>query len=277
MAIRNMKPTTNGQRGMSRLVSNEITTNKPEKSLLEVKNKNAGRNNQGRITVRHQGGGEKRKYRKIDFKRNKFDIVGTVATIEYDPNRSANIALINYVDGEKRYIIAPKGLKVGMKVVAGEKADIKLGNALPLMNIPEGTLVHNIELKPGKGAELARSAGASAQILGKEGKYVLVRLASGEVRKVLGTCMATVGEVGNEDYSLVKIGKAGRKRHMGIRPTVRGSVMNPNDHPHGGGEGRAPIGRKGPVTPWGKPALGYKTRKGKKASNELIVRRRKSK
>ena len=274
MAIKNMKPTTPGQRGMSKLHNDEITTNKPEKSLLASKSKNAGRNNQGRITVRHQGGGEKRKYRLIDFKRNKFDIVGTVATIEYDPNRSANIALINYVDGEKRYIIAPKGLKVGMKIVSGEKVDIKVGNALPLMNIPEGTLVHNIELQPGKGAELARSAGASAQILGKEGKYVLVRLASGEVRKVLGTCMATIGEVGNEDYSLVKIGKAGRKRHMGVRPTVRGSVMNPNDHPHGGGEGRAPIGRSGPMTPWGKPALGYKTRK-KKASDKLIIRRRK--
>ena len=274
MAIKNMKPTTPGQRGMSKLRNDEITTNKPEKSLLASKSKNAGRNNQGRITVRHQGGGEKRKYRLIDFKRNKFDIVGTVATIEYDPNRSANIALINYVDGEKRYIIAPKGLKVGMKIVSGEKVDIKVGNALPLMNIPEGTLVHNIELQPGKGAELARSAGASAQILGKEGKYVLVRLASGEVRKVLGTCMATIGEVGNEDYSLVKIGKAGRKRHMGVRPAVRGSVMNPNDHPHGGGEGRAPIGRSGPMTPWGKPALGYKTRK-KKASDKLIIRRRK--
>ena len=276
MAIKNMKPTTPGQRGMSKLRNDEITTNKPEKSLLASKSKKAGRNNQGRITVRHQGGGEKRKYRIIDFKRNKFDIVGTVATIEYDPNRSANIALINYSDGEKRYIVAPKGLKVGMKVVSGEKVDIKVGNALPLMNIPEGTLVHNIELKPGKGGELARSAGASAQILGKEGKYVLIRLASGEVRKVLGTCMATIGEVGNEDYSLVKIGKAGRKRHMGVRPTVRGSVMNPNDHPHGGGEGRAPIGRSGPMTPWGKPALGYKTRK-KKASDKLIVRRRKNK
>ena len=276
MAIKNMKPTTPGQRGMSKLRNDEITTNKPEKSLLASKSKKAGRNNQGRITVRHQGGGEKRKYRLIDFKRNKFDIVGTVATIEYDPNRSANIALINYSDGEKRYIIAPKGLKVGMKVVSGEKVDIKVGNALPLMNIPEGTLVHNIELQPGKGGELARSAGASAQILGKEGKYVLVRLASGEVRKVLGTCMATIGEVGNEDYSLVKIGKAGRKRHMGVRPTVRGSVMNPNDHPHGGGEGRAPIGRSGPMTPWGKPALGYKTRK-KKASDKLIVRRKNDK
>ena len=276
MAIKNMKPTTPGQRGMSKLRNDEITTNKPEKSLLASKSKKAGRNNQGRITVRHQGGGEKRKYRLIDFKRNKFDIVGTVATIEYDPNRSANIALINYSDGEKGYIVAPKGLKGGMKVVSGEKVDIKVGNALPLMNIPEGTLVHNIELKPGKGGELARSAGASAQILGKEGKYVLIRLASGEVRKVLGTCMATIGEVGNEDYSLVKIGKAGRKRHMGVRPTVRGSVMNPNDHPHGGGEGRAPIGRSGPMTPWGKPALGYKTRK-KKASDKLIVRRRKNK
>src|SRR5574344_1535163 len=277
MAIKNYKPNTNAQRGMSTLINDEITTNKPEKSLLAPLYNKAGRNNQGKITVRHQGGGEKRKYRIIDFKRNKFDIEGTVTTIEYDPNRSANIALINYVDGEKRYIIAPKGLKVGMKIISGEKADIKVGNALPLMNIPEGTLVHNIELKPGKGGELARSAGASAQILGKEGKYVLIRLASGEVRKVLGTCMATIGEVGNEDYSLVKIGKEGRKRHMGVRPTVRGSVMNPNDHPHGGGEGRAPIGRSGPMTPWGKPALGYKTRKNKKQSTKYIVTRRKSK
>ncbi len=276
MAIRNYKPTTNARRGMSTLVNDEITTNKPEKSLLVSKSKKAGRNNQGRITVRHQGGGEKRKYRIIDFKRNKFDIVGTVATIEYDPNRSANIALINYIDGEKRYIIAPRGLKVGTKIVSGQNVDIRVGNALPLMNIPEGTVVHNIELQPGKGGELARSAGCSAQILGKEGKYVLVRLSSGEVRKILGTCFATIGEVGNEDYSLVKIGKAGRKRHMGVRPTVRGSVMNPNDHPHGGGEGRAPIGRSGPMTPWGKPALGYKTRK-KKASDKLIVRRRNKK
>ncbi len=276
MAIRNYKPTTNARRGMSTLVNDEITTNKPEKSLLVSKSNKAGRNNQGRITVRHQGGGEKRKYRIIDFKRNKFDIVGTVATIEYDPNRSANIALINYIDGEKRYIIAPRGLKVGTKIVSGQNVDIRVGNALPLMNIPEGTVVHNIELQPGKGGELARSAGCSAQILGKEGKYVLVRLSSGEVRKILGTCFATIGEVGNEDYSLVKIGKAGRKRHMGVRPTVRGSVMNPNDHPHGGGEGRAPIGRSGPMTPWGKPALGYKTRK-KKASDKLIVRRRNSK
>ena len=275
MAIRNYKPTTNARRGMSTLVNDEITTNKPEKSLLVSKSNKAGRNNQGKITVRHQGGGEKRKYRIIDFKRNKFDIMGTVATIEYDPNRSANIALINYIDGEKRYIIAPRGLKVGTKIVSGQNVDIRVGNALPLMNIPEGTIVHNIELQPGKGGELARSAGCSAQILGKEGKYVLVRLSSGEVRKILGTCFATIGEVGNEDYSLVKIGKAGRKRHMGVRPTVRGSVMNPNDHPHGGGEGRAPIGRSGPMTPWGKPALGYKTRKKNKASNKFIVKRRK--
>ena len=272
MAIRNYKPTTNGRRKMSTLINTEITTDKPEKSLVVTIKKNGGRNNQGRITVRHKGGGEKRKYRIIDFKRNKRDIPGVVATIEYDPNRSANIALINYKDGEKRYIIAPKDLKVGMEIVSGENADIKVGNALPIMNIPVGTVIHNIELKPGKGGELARSAGASAQILGREGNYVMVRLSSGEQRKILGTCYATIGEVGNEDYELVKLGKAGRSRHMGIKPTVRGSVMNPNDHPHGGGEGRAPIGRKGPVTPWGKPALGYKTRK-KKASDKLIVRR----
>ena len=276
MAIRNYKPTTNGRRGMSTLINDEITANKPEKSLLANLSHKAGRNNQGKITVRHQGGGAKRKYRIIDFKRNKFDIEGVVATIEYDPNRSANIALINYVDGEKRYIIAPKGLKVGMKIISSEKADIKVGNTLPLQNIPEGTTIHNIELQPGKGGELARSAGASAQILGREGKYVLIRLTSGEVRKVLGTCLATIGVVGNEDYSLVKLGKAGRTRHLGIRPTVRGSVMNPNDHPHGGGEGKAPVGRSGPMTPWGKPALGYKTRK-KKASDKLIVRRRNAK
>ena len=276
MAIRNYKPTTNGRRKMSTLINAEITTDKPEKSLVVTIKKNGGRNNQGRITVRHKGGGEKRKYRIIDFKRNKRDIPGVVATIEYDPNRSANIALINYKDGEKRYIIAPKDLKVGMEIVSGENADIKVGNALPIMNIPVGTVIHNIELKPGKGGELARSAGASAQILGREGNYVMVRLSSGEQRKILGTCYATIGEVGNEDYELVKLGKAGRSRHMGIKPTVRGSVMNPNDHPHGGGEGRAPIGRKGPVTPWGKPALGYKTRK-KKASDKLIVRRRNGK
>ena len=276
MAIRNFKPTTNGRRKMSTLINTEITTSTPEKSLLVTIKKNGGRNNQGKITCRHKGGGEKRKYRLIDFKRNKRDIVGTIATIEYDPNRSANIALVNYIDGEKRYILAPKTLTVGTKIVAGENVDIKVGNALPIMNIPVGTVIHNIELKPGKGGELARSAGSSAQILGREGNYVMVRLSSGEQRKVLGTCYATVGEVGNEDYELVKLGKAGRSRHMGIKPTVRGSVMNPNDHPHGGGEGRAPIGRKGPVTPWGKPALGYKTRK-KKASDKLIVRRRNGK
>ena len=276
MAIRSFKPTTNARRKMSTLVNEEITTSTPEKSLLVSLGKNGGRNNQGKITVRHHGGGVKRKYRIIDFKRNKRDIEGKVATIEYDPNRSANIALINYADGEKRYIIAPKDLKVGNVVVASENADIKVGNALPLKNIPVGTVVHNVELKPGKGAELCRSAGASAQILGREGNYVMLRLSSGEQRLVLGTCYATIGIVGNEDYELVKLGKAGRTRHMGIKPTVRGSVMNPNDHPHGGGEGRAPVGRSGPVTPWGKPALGYKTRK-KKTSDKLIVRRRNGK
>ena len=273
MAIRNYKPTTPGRRKMSALVNEEITTSTPEKSLTVTLKKNSGRNNQGKITVRHHGGAVKRKYRIIDFKRNKLNVPGSVATIEYDPNRTANIALINYADGEKRYIIAPKGLTVGMTVEAGENADIKVGNALPIMNIPVGTMIHNIELRPGKGGELARSAGASAQILGREGNYVMIRLSSGEQRKVLGTCMATVGEVGNEDSSLVKVGKAGRSRHMGIRPTVRGSVMNPNDHPHGGGEGRAPVGRKAPMTPWGKPALGLKTRK-KKQSDKFIVRRR---
>ena len=276
MAIRNYKPTTPGRRKMSALVNEEITTSAPEKSLVVTVKKNGGRNNQGKITVRHHGGGAKRKYRIIDFKRNKLNVPGTVASIEYDPNRTANIALINYADGEKRYIIAPKTLAVGMTVEAGENADIKVGNALPIMNIPVGTMVHNIELRPGKGGELARSAGSSAQILGREGNYVMIRLSSGEQRKVLGTCMATVGEVGNEDSSLVKVGKAGRSRHMGIRPTVRGSVMNPNDHPHGGGEGRAPVGRKAPMTPWGKPALGLKTRK-KKQSDKFIVRRRNSK
>jgi len=273
MAIRNYKSTTPGRRKMSTLINSEITTSTPEKSLLVSMSKNGGRNNSGKITVRHHGGGEKRKYRIIDFKRNKRDIPGTIATIEYDPNRSANIALVNYVDGEKRYIIAPKGIEVGMKIVAGESADIKVGNALPIANIPVGTVIHNIELRPGKGGELARSAGASAQILGRENEYVMIRLSSGEQRKVLGTCYATVGEVGNEDYGLVKLGKAGRTRHLGIKPTVRGSVMNPKDHPHGGGEDRAPVGRKSPMTPWGKPALGVKTRK-KKASDKFIVRRR---
>ncbi len=275
MAIKHFRPMTNGQRKKSTLVNTELTKTAPEKSLLKIKTKTAGRNNSGKITVRHHGGGAKRKYRVIDFRRNKFDIVGTVATIEYDPNRSANIALINYADGEKRYIIAPKGLEVGMKIVSGEACDIKVGNAMMLKNIPVGTVVHNIELTLGKGAQLARSAGQSAQILGREDRYVLLRLSSGETRKVLGTCMAVIGEVGNEDYSLVRLGKAGRTRHMGIRPTVRGSVMNPNDHPHGGGEGRAPIGHKKPMTPWGKPALGYKTRKTKKSSTKLIVTRRK--
>ena len=277
MPVRKLKPITNGTRNMSKLINNEITKTTPEKSLIQPLNKKAGRNNQGKITVRHQGGGAKRKYRIIDFKRNKYDIEGIVASIEYDPNRTANIALINYKDGEKRYIIAPKDIKVGDKIMSGENADIKIGNALPLSNIPVGTTIHNIELKPGKGGQIVRSAGTSAQILGREGKYVMIRLESGETRLVLGTCYATIGEVGNADHELVHVGKAGRKRHMGVRPTVRGSVMNPNDHPHGGGEGRAPIGRKGPLTPWGKPALGYKTRNKKKASEKLIVNRRKKK
>ena len=278
MAIRKYKPTTNGRRGMSTLVNEELTQgNKPQKSLLSSGSKTGGRNNQGKMTVRHIGGGAKRKYRVIDFKRNKFGVTGKVTTIEYDPNRNANIALITYLDGEKRYIIAPKDLKVGMIVESGEACDIKVGNAMQLQNIPVGTLVHNIEMKPGKGGALARSAGASAQILGRDDKYVIIRLQSGETRKVLGTCMATIGVVGNEDYELVNVGKAGRTRHMGIRPTNRGSVMNPNDHPHGGGEGRTPIGRKSPMTPWGKPALGYKTRKPKKASSKLIVSRKKNK
>ena len=275
MAIKKYKPTTNGRRGMSTLANAELTGSKPTKSLLVSKSKTGGRNNTGRMTVQHIGGGAKRKYRVIDFKRNKFGIPAKVTTIEYDPNRSANIALLTYKDGEKRYIIAPKDLKVGAIVESGEAVDIKVGNAMMLKNIPVGTVIHNIEMRPGKGAELARSAGASAQILGREEKYVLVRLQSGETRYILGTCMATVGSVGNEDYELVNIGKAGRTRHMGIRPTNRGSVMNPNDHPHGGGEGRTPIGRKGPVTPWGKPALGLKTRKNKKASDKFIVSKRK--
>jgi large subunit ribosomal protein L2 len=275
MAIKIYKATTNGRRHMTSLDYKEITTNKPEKSLLAPLSKRGGRNNQGKITVRHQAGGHKRKYRIIDFKRNKDNVVGKVATIEYDPNRSANIALIHYLDGEKRYIIAAKGLEVGSEIESGPKADIKPGNALPLINIPVGTTIHNIELHPGKGGQLVRSAGTSAEILGREDKYIIVRLSSGEVRKILNTCRATIGEVGNEFHGLVNIGKAGRKRHMGIKPTVRGSVMNPNDHPHGGGEGRTPIGRKQPVTPWGKPALGKKTRKKNKKSTKLIVRRRK--
>ena len=275
MPIKNYKPNTPGTRGMSTLINTEITKKTPTKSLLVKKSKTGGRNNQGKITVRHIGGGVRQKYRLIDFKRNKDGIEGRVASIEYDPNRSANIALINYADGEKRYIIAPLNLKVGDKIESGVNADIKVGNALPLENIPVGTLVHNVELNPGAGAKFARSAGSSVQILGKEGKYVILRLRSGETRKVLGACRATIGEVGNTDYELVNLGKAGRKRHMGIRPTVRGSVMNPNDHPHGGGEGRAPVGRAQPMTPWGKPALGLKTRKTKKASEKLIMSRRK--
>jgi large subunit ribosomal protein L2 len=277
MAVRKYKPTTNARRNMSVLTFEEITTDTPEKSLLAPLNKHAGRNNSGKITVRHQGGGVKRKYRIIDFKRNKDNIPATVKTIEYDPNRSANIALLVYADGEKRYILAPKGLKVGATLMSGVEAEIKVGNALPIVNIPVGSLIHNIELHPGKGGQIARSAGVSAQILGREAGYVLVRLGSGEVRKILATCRATIGEVGNESHELVNIGKAGRARHMGKRPEVRGSVMNPNDHPHGGGEGKCPIGRPTPVTPWGKPALGLKTRKHKKASNKLIVRRRNAK
>ena len=275
MAIKKYKPTTNGRRGMSTLANDEITTSTPLKSLLAKKTKTGGRNNLGRTTVNHIGGGAKQKYRVIDFKRDKKDIPARVASIEYDPNRNANIALLIYKDGEKRYILAPKDLKVDAIVVSSENADIKVGNALPLANMPVGTVVHNVEIKPGKGGEIARSAGVSAQIMGRDGKYVILRLQSGEMRKILGTCMATVGTVGNEDYELVNLGKAGRKRHMGVRPTNRGSVMNPNDHPHGGGEGRAPIGRKSPMTPWGKPALGYKTRKNKKASDKLIISRRK--
>ena len=274
MAIKNMKPTTPGQRGMSKLRNDEITTNKPEKSLLASKSKNAGRNNQGRITVRHQGGGEKRKYRLIDFKRNKEGVPAKVIGVEYDPNRTANIALICYADGEKAYILAPQGLTDGMTVMNGAEAEVRVGNCLPLSAIPVGTQIHNIELYPGKGGQLVRSAGNSAQLMAKEGKYATLRLPSGEMRMVPIICRATIGVVGNGDHSLINIGKAGRKRHMGIRPTVRGSVMNPNDHPHGGGEGKAPVGRKSPMTPWGKPAMGLKTRKSKKASNKLIIRRR---
>ncbi|NBJ70546.1 MULTISPECIES: 50S ribosomal protein L2 [Clostridia] len=275
MAIKKFRPTSNGRRNMSVSDFAEITTDTPEKSLLAPLHKRGGRNHQGKLTVRHQGGGHKRQYRIIDFKRDKDGVPGRVATIEYDPNRSANIALINYADGEKRYIIAPKGLKVGQEIVSGADADIKLGNALPLVNIPVGTVIHNIELKPGRGGQLARSAGAEAQVLGRDGKYTLVRLASGEVRLILSTCRATVGQVGNIEHELIRVGKAGRSRWLGIRPTVRGSVMNPNDHPHGGGEGRAPIGRKSPMSPWGKPTLGYKTRQRNKPSDKYIVRKRK--
>ena len=273
MPIKSYKPTTPSRRAMTQSTFSEITTSTPEKSLLVSINKTGGRNNTGAITCRHIGGGNRRKYRIIDFKRNKDEIVGVVATIEYDPNRNANICLINYADGEKRYILAPQGLKVGDKIVSGEAADIKVGNAMELANIPDGTFVHNVELQPGKGGQMCRAAGTSAQVLGTEGKYVTLRLASGEVRKVLKTCRATIGVVGNEDWNLINFGKAGKNRWYGVRPTVRGSVMNPNDHPHGGGEGKCPVGRDAPRTPWGKRALGVKTRKTKKASSKLIVRR----
>jgi len=277
MAIRKIKPTTPGQRFMTVSAFDEITKTTPEKSLTCDLRGKGGRNNSGKITVRHQGGGARRKYRIIDFKRNKDGIPAKVASIEYDPNRSANIALLNYVDGEKRYIIAPLGLTVGETVVSGEGADIKVGNALELRNIPVGTMIHCIELKPGKGAQLVRSAGNAAQLMAKEGKYAQVRLPSGEVRLIPVGAKATIGQVGNIDHANIQLGKAGRKRHMGVRPTVRGSVMNPCDHPHGGGEGKSPIGRPGPVTPWGKPALGHKTRKAKNPSNKYIVRRRSGK
>ena len=277
MAIRKINPTTPGQRGMTVSAFDEITRTTPEKSLTTDLRGKGGRNFTGKITVRHQGGGARRKYRIIDFKRNKDNVPAKVATIEYDPNRSANIALLHYADGEKRYIIAPLGLTVGETVVSGEGADIKVGNALPLASIPVGTMIHCVELKPGKGAQLVRSAGNAAQLMAKEGKYAQVRLPSGEVRLIPQNAKATIGQVGNIDYANIQIGKAGRKRHMGVRPTVRGSVMNPCDHPHGGGEGKSPIGRPGPVTPWGKPALGYKTRKTKNKSDKYIVRRRSGK
>ena len=273
MAIRVYKPTSAARRFMSVLTYEEITKKTPEKSLIEYLKKNAGRNNQGKITVRHQGGGNKIKYRVIDFKREKRDIPAKVAAIEYDPNRTAFIALLNYADGEKRYILAPVGLNVGDTVVAGEQADIKPGNSLPIGAIPVGTLIHNVEVKPGRGGQLVRSAGAYAQLMAKEGEYAQVRMPSGEVRKVPMNAYATIGTVGNIDHANVRIGKAGRTRHMGIRPSVRGVVMNPCDHPHGGGEGKSPVGMPAPVTPWGKPALGFKTRKHKKYSNRLIVKR----
>lgn len=277
MAIKKYNPTSPARRNMTVSTFEEITKTEPEKSLVEILKSKAGRNNYGKITVRHQGGGHKRQYRIIDFKRDKIDIPAKVAAIEYDPNRSANIALLFYADGEKRYIIAPNGLKVGDTIISSENADIKVGNALPLKSIPIGTVIHNIELKAGKGAQLVRAAGNSAQLMAKEGEYAQVRLPSGEVRMIRTECKATIGQVGNLDHENISIGSAGRKRHMGIRPTVRGSVMNPVDHPHGGGEGRSPIGRPGPVTPWGKPTLGYKTRNNKKASSKFIVKRRNEK
>ncbi len=273
MAIKRFKPITPGTRQKTVSSFSEITTSKPEKSLLATKNHSGGRNNTGRITVRHIGGGNRNKYRIIDFKRNKDNIPAKVATIEYDPNRTAYIALLHYVDGEKRYILAPVGLNVGDTIISGENADIKAGNALPLSAIPVGTLVHNVEMQPGNGGQLVRTAGASAQLMAKEGKYATLKMPSGEMRMILLTCKATIGQVGNLDHELVSLGKAGRKRHMGVKPTVRGVVMNPNDHPHGGGEGKSPVGMPSPVTPWGKPTLGYKTRKHNKASNRFIVKR----
>ncbi len=273
MAVKRFKPITPGTRQKTVSSFAEVTTDKPEKSLLVSKNHSGGRNNTGRITVRHIGGGNRNKYRIIDFKRNKDNIPAKVASVEYDPNRTAYIALLNYADGEKRYILAPLGLSVGDTVVSGETADIKAGNALPLSAIPVGTLVHNVELQPGNGGILVRTAGASAQLMAKEGKYATLKMPSGEMRMILLTCKATIGQVGNLDHELVSIGKAGRKRHMGVKPTVRGVVMNPNDHPHGGGEGKSPVGMPSPVTPWGKPALGYKTRKHNKASDRFIVKR----
>ncbi|MCX4304039.1 MAG: 50S ribosomal protein L2 [Clostridia bacterium] len=275
MGIRTYRPYTPSRRNMTSSTFEEITKKEPEKSLLASKKKNAGRNSYGRITVRHQGGGNRQKYRIIDFKRQKDDMYATVIGIEYDPNRSANIALIEYEDGTKAYILAPKGLTDGDKVISGTKVDIKPGNAMPIESIPVGTMIHNIELNPGQGGKLVRGAGQEAQLMAKEGAYAHVRLPSGEMRLVLVRCRATIGTIGNSDHENIKLGKAGRKRHMGIRPTVRGSVMNPNDHPHGGGEGRAPVGHSGPMTPWGKPALGYKTRNKKKLSNKFIVKRRK--
>ncbi|MFR1566184.1 MAG: 50S ribosomal protein L2 [Christensenellales bacterium] len=273
MAVKRFKPITPGTRQKTVSSFAEVTTDKPEKSLLVSKNKTGGRNNSGRITVRHIGGGNRNKYRIIDFKRNKDNIPAKVATIEYDPNRTSYIALLHYADGEKRYILAPLGLSVGDAVISGETADIKAGNALPLGSIPVGTLVHNVELQPGAGGQMVRTAGASAQLMAKEGKYATLKMPSGEMRMVLLTCKATIGQVGNLDHELISLGKAGRKRHMGVKPTVRGVVMNPNDHPHGGGEGKSPVGMPSPVTPWGKPTLGYKTRKHNKASDRFIVKR----
>ena len=274
MGIKTYNPYTPSRRQMSGYDFKEITTSTPEKSLTVSLKKNAGRNAQGKITVRHHGGGSRRKYRIIDFKRNKDGIPATVKTIEYDPNRTANIALVCYADGEKRYILAPVGLKVGQTIMNGETAEVRVGNCMELKDMPDGTQIHNIEMYPGHGGQLVRAAGVSAQLMAKEGKYAIIRMPSGEMRMVPIICRASIGQVGNTEHNLVNIGKAGRKRHMGIRPTVRGSVMNPNDHPHGGGEGRAPVGRPGPCTPWGKPALGYKTRKKNKQSNKMIIRRR---